>query len=59
MNCKLADATIATADIGVLEGATPLVFEGATADAHELTIAVPPNANDYRYIIISVAIIIG
>lgn len=40
VNCRNYFDTTGLVALGVLSGATPLVFEGATADAYETTVAV-------------------
>lgn len=48
LNCS---ACVDASDIGVLSGATPLVFEGATPDAFETTLTVTDPTADHTFTI--------
>jgi hypothetical protein len=40
---------VSATTMGTLSGGTPLVFEGATADAHETSLAVTDPTADHKY----------
>jgi len=51
INCRNAFDTTAVTALGILTGATPLIFEGLTADAYETTLSiVDPTADRTVYL---------